>query len=359
MTSAQRAPRLPESIFERACEHVGAAASGASAMIWRQLRVCIIDATTCRAPRTPDNTKAFGHGSSRFGKSVLPVVRLALLICAGSAAVLCQRIGAYGDGELRLFYSMLPAIPAGALIIADGAYNSFLTLWQIQLRHGHALCPVDPTRRPEFVRQLGYQDELQRWKRPSHHTTAFPELVPQAPETMLVRVIRRSVRRKGYRTWTLTICTTLLDAQTYPADELAELYLQRWGIEGDIRALKDTLDLRRLTAKTTGIVRKEILSGILAYNLVRAIASNTEANPRKLSFERTRTLFVEFCIRMSNAATVHLPRLYKQLLELVSAVALEFQIRPPEPRAIIQHPTCYPVLKGARQAWRKKLHAVS
>ena len=45
------------------------------------------------------------------------------------------------------------------------------------------------------------------------------------------------------------MATTLLDAEAYPAVELAELYYQRWQAEINLRHLKDTLEMRVLRAK--------------------------------------------------------------------------------------------------------------
>ncbi len=353
--------RLPEVIFQRACAHVASVASEGAALTLGGFRVLIVDGTTHRAPRTKPNIEEFGRGSSGQGLSVLPIVRLVSLICAGCGAVATQVMGAYRDSELKLFYSMLSDLPKAGLFIGDSGFNSFLTLWQVQQYGCHAVCMADPNRRRDRVRQLGYRDELHCWRRPSKYISAFPELVDKAPKEMLVRLIKRTVRRRGYQPWILEICTTLLDPQKYKADELVALYLRRWNAELDYRGLKQYLNLRRLTAKTPEIVQKEILSGILAYNIVRATASAARAGHQVLevSFERTRTLLVEYCARMSAAPTTILPLLFGQLLKLVRQAKIISQIRPPEPRAIIQHPTCYPFHKVSRQVWRRQNYAAS
>ena len=348
--------RLPGVIFQRACAHVAALASDAAAFTWCGFRVLIVDGTTHRAPRTVENIKEFGRSSSGTGLSVLPIVRLVSIVCAGCGAVVTQILGAYRESELKLFYAVLADLPRERLIIGDGGFNSFLTLWLIQQHHCHALCRADPTRGRVRECRLGYRDELHRWYRPSKWLSAFPEIVEQAPKEMLVRLIRRTIQKRGYRSWTLEICTTLVDPQKYQADELVMLYLDRWGVELDFRAVKQHLNLRRLTAKKPDIVRKEVLSGILAYNLVRATAAVAARGnqPTQISFERTRTLFVEYCARMSSAPTLLLPFLFKKLLSLVQQAILDPQIRPIEPRAILQHPTCYPFLRVSRKVWRKE-----
>jgi len=59
------------------------------------------------------------------------------------------------------------------------------------------------------------------------HLEAYTAL----PDTLTVREIRYQTAQRGKRTRSITLVTTLLDPQAYPATELAKLYQQRWQIE--------------------------------------------------------------------------------------------------------------------------------
>jgi hypothetical protein len=345
--------RLPEAVFNTALLS-SAQQTSDRAPLWRGLRVRHVDGTTVRAPRTPQNRRAFTCSSSPQGLSILPVVRLALVFCAYTGVVLSVRIGAYTQGELRLFYAQLLQFCGGSLFIGDGAYNSYLTFWKIRQQGSHVLAPLDPTRKSTRIRCLGYKDELQEWTRSPVAVSGFPEELRQAPLRQQVRVITRVLKRKGYRSITLKLCTTLLDAQAYPAAELFEEYLRRWNLEVSLRSIKEHLGLARLTAKTPAIARKEILSALIAYNVVRLASALSGGPLLRISFERTRELLLEFSSRMTFAATIWLPTLQKNLLQLISTATLPIQERPPDPRAILQHPTCYPLLRTPRTTWRRK-----
>lgn len=345
--------RLPEDVFVAALQHT-AEQSISHAPTWNGLRVLYVDGVTMRAPRSLDNVRAFGRSASGTGDSILPVVRVVLAACAYTGAVLAARQGAYTQGEVRLFYEMLPNLVRGALFIGDSAYNSYLAFWRVRDGGGHIVAPLDPTRRSTRLRRLGYEDELHEWERAALASSAFPEELRKAPLRQQVRVITRTLRRKGYRNVTLKLCTTLLDAKAYPATELFENYLRRWGLEVGFRSMKEHLGLARLTAKTAGNVRREILSGLLAYNIVRLAAAKSEGPPGRISFERTREILLEFCARMTMARTVQLPELQKTMLKLIGRAVVPLQKRPPEPRAILAHPTCYPVLRTSRNSWRRK-----
>ena len=56
----------------------------------------------------------------------------------------------------------------------------------------------------------------------------------------------------------VTLVTTLLDAEAYPADELAELYGTRWRVEEDLKSLKQTMKMDVLKCMTVDGVLKEL-----------------------------------------------------------------------------------------------------
>lgn len=265
-----------------------------------------------------------------------------------------QRIGRYVDGELRMLYALLDRLAPAALLVGDGAYNSFLFFSRVRVAGGHALAPLDPTRRSRRVQRFAKNDELHLWIRPPLAVSAFSDELARAPQQQHVRVITHMLHRKGYRPYELRLCTTLLDPQKYPAAELIELYLRRWGLELHLRSMKEELGLARLTAKTPAIIRKEILSGLLAFNLVRLSAAQSGGPAERISFERTRELLIEFSARMSAAPTVHLPKLQRLMLELIAQAINRPQVRPPEPRAVLKHRSCYPMLRTSRASWRSR-----
>ena len=90
---------------------------------------------------------------------------------------------------------------------------------------------------------------------------------------------------------TLVVATTLLDPNEYTKHDLAELYRARWNAELDLKSLKISLQMDILRCKTPELVRKEIWTHILAYNLIRTImaqaATKYGVEPRTISFKGT------------------------------------------------------------------------
>ena len=75
----------------------------------------------------------------------------------------------------------------------------------------------------------------------------------------------------------LTVTTTLLDAEAYPAPEMATLYGGRWHIETDLRSIKCDMKMDVLRCKTPEMVEKEVWVHLLGYNLIRRTMSRAAA----------------------------------------------------------------------------------
>jgi hypothetical protein len=108
------------------------------------------------------------------------------------------------------------------------------------------------------------------------------------PEFLEVREVQVHVDQPGFRTESLVVVTTLLDAQEYSREDLAELYHQRWLAELDIRAIKIQLGMDVLRCQSPEMVRKEIWTCLRAYNLIRKTilesAKRSDLSPRQIRF---------------------------------------------------------------------------
>ena len=69
----------------------------------------------------------------------------------------------------------------------------------------------------------------------------------------------------------MTLVTTLLDAEAYPAEDLASLYGERWKIETYLSHLKTTMRMDVLRCQSVPGVLKEMAVYAIAYNLVRLV----------------------------------------------------------------------------------------
>jgi IS4 transposase len=105
------------------------------------------------------------------------------------------------------------------------------------------------------------------------------------------RVLRFKLPRRGFRPEAVTLVTTLLEAQTYPAQAIAQLYARRWKIELWFRDLKTSMGMEVLRCHSPQMVHKELEMFFLAYNLIRCLMVQASANQEmpldRLSFKGT------------------------------------------------------------------------
>jgi len=107
---------------------------------------------------------------------------------------------------------------------------------------------------------------------------------PWPPDAVIEgRVIAQRVGRGKHKQWLYLFTTTSM-----PGKEVVALYGRRWRIETDLRHLKQTVHLCRLSTHSADMMEKELLVAVMAYNLVRAImfqaARRAQLDPRQLSF---------------------------------------------------------------------------
>ena len=166
----------------------------------------------------------------------------------------------------------------------------------------------------------------------------------------------------GFRTQKLVLVTTLLDAQTYRAEALGQLYFRRWAIELFFRDLKTTLGLDVLRCQTPALVRKEIVMHARAYNLIRAlmqdIAQSQQVPWQRLSFKGTVDALRQWRELFEN--TQNPPRAGCQLRRLFyQSIAHDLLLDRParsEPRAVKRRPKNFRLLTKPRHEMLVERH---
>ena len=212
-------------------------------------------------------------------------------------------------------------------------------------------------------RRLGADDHVVIWKRPRYDKSRFDsrEQWEALPETMELREARIIVKRKGYKTRVIIVVTTLLDAAKYTKADLMHLFAQRWHCELDLRSIKCSLDAKELLCKTPDMVRKELWTHLLAYNLVRAKMAQAAAlhklQPRHLSFQSALTFINQFLRALERAQPDALARLEGGLLKAIAGSRVGDRPGRKEPRAVKKRAKKYDYLTKPRAEARKGLTA--
>ena len=261
--------------------------------LWKSLHPKLIDGFTFTMPDTPENQAEYPSPKTQRPGVGLPIARTAAILSLATATVLDLAEGPYlgkETGETALLRQILGSLHPGDVAVMDRYFCSFLMI-ALLLGRGVQVCTrMHQKRHVDFRRgrRLGKYDHVIVWTRPQRPEWMDPATYETIPETLELREIRYQVIQPGYRSTTLTVATTLTDPTKFTAEEIAELYGFRWNAELDIRSIKQALNLCHVRCKSPAMVRKELWTTLLAYNLIRTTAAAAAVlhgkQPRHLSF---------------------------------------------------------------------------
>jgi DDE family transposase len=287
--------KLPEPLLRGLTLQVGIQLERQAPDSWRWYarRVVLVDGTEVSLSDTPDNQRAYPQPCTQRPGLGFPQLRLVVLLGFATAALLGAALGpcqGKQTGELALFRTLLGQVVAGDVIVADRYYCSWWLVALLLACGADVVFRLHQQRHADFRRgrRLGRDDHVVNWPKPPRPAWMDEETYESLPGQLTVRQLRVRVDRPGCRVRQLVVATTLLDARAYPHADIADLYHRRWHVELDIRNLKVTLGMDVLSCKTPEMVRKEIWTHLLGYNLIRKVLAQAalagQRTPRQLSF---------------------------------------------------------------------------
>ena len=328
----QARKRLPEEFFSEVARQTGGALenSAKAQWLWKRRRVLAYDGSTVSMPDTAENQRAYPQPPQQKPGVGFPLARIAAFFSLSCGAVLdlaiCSNAGK-GHSELGMLRKLWDILRPGDVMLADRYMCAWHEIFLLGQRGIDSVIRLRVHRHADFRRgrRLGKGDHIVEWPRPSIIRSIDWQTLKSLPEFLTIRETRVRVEQPGFRCRAIIVATTLLDADEVPASDLAELYRARWNAELDLRSLKQTMQMDILRCKTPELVRKEIWTHILAYNLIRTIiaqaASQHCVQPRSISFKGTvQTLeaFQPLIALQGERNSTHRRRLYQQLLDAVA-----------------------------------------
>jgi IS5 family transposase len=288
--------RLPLAALECLLERTTRAARGVGGEPrWHGHRTFLADGSGCSMPDTVELQNHFGQPGQQRPGCGFPQAHLLAMFDAASGLLVKMLAAPLRTHDQSQVAQLHPELAAGDVLVADRGFASYVHLALILERNLHAVFRAHQrqlvsfrrdrqltgrqprgtvTRRAKsrLVRKLGRFDQLVEYAKP-----------PQGPDWMeagafaalsaaiLVRELRYRTTVRGFRSRTITLVTTLLSADEYPASELASLYRRRWEVETNFAHLKTTMRMDVLRCQSVPGVLKELAMFALVYNLVRLV----------------------------------------------------------------------------------------
>jgi hypothetical protein len=366
----QARARLPVAVLQGLLTRVGSALRADTDHTGRWLghRTLLVDGSSFSMPDTPELQACFGRSRKAAAGCGFPVAHLMALFHAGTGLLVEVFAAPFHSHDMGLVGRLHPRLEAGDVLVGDRGSCSFAHLARLAARRCHAVFRIhqrqivdftpgrphaDPRAagpsarglpRSRWVRAVGLTDQVVAWLKPAQP----PDWMTAAdfaalPESVTVRELRYRIEVPGFRTRSVTLVTTLLDAAVYTPEALAALYLRRWQVETHLRQLKQTMKLDVLKCETEAGVTKELTAYAVVYNLVRVVMLEAA---RRQRVEVDRISFIDALRWLAHARVGDpLPRL----------VVNPERPHRTEPRTIKRRPKQYPWMSAPRPVLRKRL----
>ena len=304
--------------------------------------VKIVDGTGISMPDTPANQELWPQSGEQEAGCGFPAMKLVGLFSLASGALLATATGNKHEHESTLFRTLWGKFQKGDIVLADRGFSSYATLAGLQRQRGvDSVMRLHQMRKADFRsgRRLGPEDRLVVWKKPQR-TEAWSETeFAGLPETLTLRMIRLRVAAPGFRTKSVVLVTTLVDAEAYPAEQLRELYGQRWQVELHFQQIKTHLAMDVLRCKSPELIEREVLMHQIAYNLVRSLmqrsAHGHQVPLSRLSFKGTLDTLRHWSVLIAAAESTprQQQKLIEQMLALIASAPVPERPGRSEPRA--------------------------
>jgi len=248
---------------------------------WRKMA---IDGCVLNADNTPANRKFFGCSTNQHSTAAgWPQLRFVGLMEAGTHVFVGAAAGGYHDGEITLSQELVPLLKTDMICLADRNFYSF-SLFESITQRGAALL-IRVQRGMSFTPKAKLSDD-------SHLVTIYDSEDRKKEHGLDARFIQYRVDGSPNKE-TIYLITNILEPGEASAQELAELYHERWEYETALDELKTHLNAKATTlrSKKPDLVLQEFWGMLMAHYVIRRTmndaAMGAKLDPDRLSFTHT------------------------------------------------------------------------
>jgi hypothetical protein len=269
--------------------------------------VFIADGSHVSMPDTPQNQACYPQPVVQQPGIGFPLARVAVLLSLATGACHDLAIAPYagkGTGETTLLRQMYDALSPGDVVVADALFDNYFLACELRQRGIELVARVQAERVGSRTVESRSDGEIIVWQRPNKPRGMTGKQYRRYPENLTMRQVCVDARDRDNRAERFKVITTILDA-SIGGGQIGALYEKRWSGEVDIRSIKATMKMDILRCKTPEMVRKEIWTHLLAYNLLRTVmavaAHENGVEPRMISFKGAKQVLTAFAPKLEAA----------------------------------------------------------
>jgi len=376
--------KLPAALLRQLARTVGQRVEDAAAAdwLWHGRHAYLLDGSSATLADTPANQRAYPQSGAQRPGLGFPLLRFVVLLGLATATAQDLAFGPHkgkDTGEPALARQVLGRLRQGDVVVGDRYFCSYWLVVLLRALGVEVVFRMHQCRHYDFRRgrRLGREDHVVAWQRPRRPTWMTEAEYAAVPEQLVVRELHVRITNPGYRTKSVVLVTTLLEAAAFPKDAVAELYHRRWQAELDLRSLKQTLGMDQLRGTAPALVERELWMHLLAYNLVRKVMAQAALwarehrrrrpqrhrgvtgekawTPRGFSFAGAVEQVMAWWHENTTGPAETQPARYEALLQGVSRKRVGQRPGRVEPRAVKRRPKEYDRLMEPRAQARARL----
>lgn len=356
--------RLPDALLPELTRTVarGLEAKGTRRARWHGHSVKLADGSSVSLWDGPENQAAYPQPTGQKPGCGFPVARIVGVFSLMTGALIDLAIDALSVGETALLRRIGGCLDAGDVLVGDRHFCSYADVALLQAKDVHVVFRLHQRRKPEdgrFERRTR-NDWLVRWPKGVRPDWMSRAEFDALPDPLTLRLITFDCPVAGWRTKKITVVTTLLDPMAYPAKDIQELYRRRWEIETDLSHVKTTLEMDVLSCRSPAMVRKELWTGLLAYNLIRVLmwdaGVQSGVSALRLSFKATvQELLASWPYGALAAREGRARTYYDILLRRVATHKIPHRPNRSEPRVRKRRPKNYRLMTQPRHQYKREV----
>lgn len=259
-------------------------------------RVFLVDGTTLTLAPEESLRALYPPAPNQHGTSAWPVALMVVNHELESGCALLPEVGAmFGPdavSEVELARACFQRLPSSSVVLADAGFGIFSVAWAAHDCGHSVLLRLTTLRFEALLKRSTWVAEGKGWTtyeclwKPSSKER---QNNPQIPATAELRARLHVLKLPNGNP--LYLVTDLSE----DALAMGAVYYKRMNVETDISNIKIVLDMEHIRARSPSMFRKELLTSMVAYNLVvqfrRQAAQLAQVPPRRLSFTNVWSTF--------------------------------------------------------------------
>ena len=276
--------------------------------LWHGFKLRAMDGTLLNLP---EKLYPYFGASGGLGPGPVQGFLVVLYDLMGCVPLALRMSPAVNEGRPQLSLKhLLGHLKTGDLLLLDTGFDS-LEVFCLLLKQGvNFLIPMRSTAKPQLIKWFTSNDGLYQIK-----ASKYWKHNPCVDSFLAVRIIHYQI--PGFRPRRLI--TSLLDPVAYPAEEIIQLYHQRWQIEIFFREFKHTLQITHWHAHTLPALWSELLFQILLVVVTRLAMAEAGDQAgiasQHLSFGKCLSDVKRALVIMQFVPVAEWPKIYQALLE--------------------------------------------